>query len=475
MAADPRRWQTLTLVCVAYFMTVLDVSIVNVAIPSIGRDLEFAETGLQWVVTAYAIAFGGFLLLGGRAGDLLGRRRMFMTGLVLFSLASLLCGLAVSDSMLVMSRALQGIGAAIISPATLAIITTTFEEGSERNKALGIWGAMGGVGAAAGLLFGGLLTRYAGWQWIFFVNVPICLALVTLTRSIVGESKAPGLGRGFDATGAISVTGGLALLVYAISGAPNVGWNSAETILLFAASIAMLAFFVLWETKATSPLMPLRIFRLRTVAGANAVAVLLGAVIFSSFFLLSLYVQNVLGYSPLKTGLTFLATAGTVIVIAALSQALTTRIGPRPVMALGLAFLCGGMLWYTQLPVGGNYPTDLLPGYLMVGFGLAFSLIPVSIAALTGVAPQEAGVASGLLNTSQEIGGAIGVAIVSTLFISRFKELSAAGVAVPAALTDGYTRAFWLLAGLAALGVLLTLLMVRPQREDTPAASAHLG
>ncbi len=475
MAADPKRWQALTLVCVAYFTTVLDVSIVNVALPSIGRDLEFSETGLQWVVTAYAITFGGFLLLGGRAGDLLGRRRMFMIGLVLFSLASLLCGLAVSDSMLVVSRALQGVGAAAISPATLAIITTTFEEGGERNKALGIWGAMGGVGAAAGLLFGGLLTRYAGWEWVFFVNVPVCLALLALTRSIVGESRAPGLGRGFDTIGAISVTGGLALLVYAISGAPNAGWGSAETILLFAASIAILAFFVLWETKVASPLMPLRIFRLRTVAGANAVSVLLGAVVFSNFFLLTLYVQNVLGYSALKTGLTFLATAGTVVVVAGFSQALTTRIGPRPVMAFGLAILCGGMLWYTKIPVDGAYTIDLLPGYVMVGFGLALSVIPVSIAALSGVAAQEAGVASGLLNTSQQNGGAIGVAIASTLFISRFKDLSAAGVAAPAALTGGYTRAFWLLAGLAAVGVLLTLLMVRPQRGDAPAASVHLG
>jgi EmrB/QacA subfamily drug resistance transporter len=475
MTAEAKRWQALTLVCVAYFTTILDASIVNVALPSIGRDLKYSATGLQWVVTTYAITFGGFLLIGGRAGDLLGRRRMFMSGLVLFSLASLLCGLAVSDSMLVASRALQGIGAAVISPATLAIITTAFEEGGERNKALGIWGAMGGVGAAAGLLFGGLLTRYAGWEWIFFVNVPVCLALLALTRSIIRESKAPGLGHGFDAIGAVSVTGGLALLVYAISEAPNSGWGSAETILLFAVAAAILAFFVLWETKAASPLMPLRIFRLRTVAGANAVSVLIGAVIISGFFLLTLYVQNVLGYSALKTGLTFLATAGTVIVFAALSQALTTRIGPRPVMAFGLALLCGGMLWYTQIPVDGKYAVDLLPGYLMVGLGLAFSIIPVSIAALSGVAPQETGVASGLLNTSQQIGGAIGVAISSTLFISRFKDLSAAGATTREALTGGYTWAFWLLAGLAAVGVVLTLLMVRPQLGKAPASAAHFG
>ncbi len=462
MAADPKRWQALTLVCVAFFMTILDVSIVNVALPSIARDLSFSETGLQWVVTAYAITFGGFLLLGGRACDLLGRRRMFMIGLALFSVASLLCGLATEPWMLVSSRALQGIGGAIISPATLAIITTTFDEGSERNKALGIWGAMGGSGAAAGVLFGGLLTRYAGWEWVFFVNVPVGVLVLLLTRSIVRESRAEGVSRTFDAPGAVSVTAGLALLVYAISKAPDSGWGSGSTILLLLASVALLAFFVLWEARAKAPLMPLRIFRLRTVAGANAVSLLLGAVVFSNFFLLTLYVQNVLGYSALRTGVTFLATAGTVVIVAGLSQALTTRIGPRPVMAIGLALLLGGMLWYAQIPVDGKYASDLLPGYLMVGFGLALSFIPVSIAALSGVAPQEAGVASGLLNTSQQIGGALGVAITATVAISKANDLIAGGQAPPQAFTSGYSAAFWVLAGFAAAGVLVTLLLVRP-------------
>lgn len=466
MATDPKRWQALALVCVAFFMTILDVSIVNVALPSIARDLSFTDTGLQWVVTAYAITFGGFLLLGGRACDLLGRRRMFMAGLVLFSVASLLCGLATSPEMLVGSRALQGIGAAIISPATLAIITTTFDEGAERNKALGIWGAMGGSGAAAGVLFGGLLTRYAGWEWVFYVNVPVGVLVLAFTRSIVRESRAPGVGRNFDAPGAVSVTGGLALLVYAISKAPDAGWGSARTILLLVASGALLLFFLVWESRTPAPLMPLRIFSLRTVAGANAVSLLLGAVVFANFFVLTLYVQNVLGYSALRTGVTFLATAGTVVLVAGLAQALTTRIGPRPVMALGLALLLGGMVWYTQIPVDGSFWPDLLPGYLMVGFGLALSFIPVSIAALAGVAPQEAGVASGLLNTSQQIGGALGVAIASSIFISRAQDLLAKGGAEAVAFTSGYQRAFWVLAVLAAVGVAVTLLFVRPQAGE---------
>jgi EmrB/QacA subfamily drug resistance transporter len=462
--ADPRRWQALAIVCVAFFMTVLDVSIVNVALPSIGRSLHFSETGLQWVITAYAITFGGFLLLGGRAGDILGRKRMFLIGVVIFSGASLACGLASSTSVLVAARAVQGFGAAIVSPSTLSIITTTFEEGAERNKALGIWGAMGGSGAAAGVLFGGILTKYLGWEWIFFVNVPVGALVLALAPGVVRESRAPGERQSFDLVGACSVTGGLALLVYAISKAPVDGWTDGKTIGLLIASGAILAFFVFWESRTSSPIMPLSIFRIRTLAGANIVGVLLGASVFANFFLLTLYVQNVLHFSALKTGLTFLATAGTVVVVAGFAQWLTTKIGPRIVMAAGLALSTGGLIWYAQIPVHGSYAQDLLPGYLLVGFGLALSFIPVSIAALAGVGPRDAGLASGLLNTSQQVGGAIGVAVVSSVAVSRATHLLHTGASQAAALTSGYSLAFWVTAGISAAGIVTSLVLVRDEQ-----------
>jgi EmrB/QacA subfamily drug resistance transporter len=458
---DPRRWQALALVCVAFFMTVLDVSIVNVALPSIGRSLHFSSTGLQWVITAYAITFGGFLLLGGRAGDILGRKRMFLIGLVIFSIASLVCGLAGSTGVLIAARAVQGFGAAIVSPSTLSIITTTFEEGPERNKALGIWGAMGGSGAAAGVLFGGILVKYLGWEWIFFVNVPVGALVLALTPGIVRESRAPDVGRNFDAIGASSVTGGLALLVYAISKAPVDGWGDATTIGLLVAAAALIGFFLFWETRVENPLMPLSIFRIRTLAGANAVGFLLGASIFADFFLLTLYVQNVLGYSPLKTGITFLATAGTTVLWAGLAQYLATRFGPKPVMVTGLTLNTVALIWYAQIPVDGTFVNNLLGGYLLFGFGLAFAFIPVSIAALAGVGPREAGLASGLLNTSQQVGGAIGVAIATSVAVSHSTHLLETGDSPAAALTGGYALAFWVIAGVSAAGVLAALFLVK--------------
>jgi EmrB/QacA subfamily drug resistance transporter len=458
---DPRRWQALALVCVAFFMTVLDVSIVNVALPSIGRSLHFSATGLQWVITAYAITFGGFLLLGGRAGDILGRKRIFMVGVTLFSIASLVCGLAGSTGVLVAARAVQGLGAAIVSPATLSIITTTFDEGAERNKALGIWGAMGGSGAAAGVLFGGILTKYAGWEWIFFVNVPVGALVLALTPSIVRESRAPDIGRSFDVIGASSVTGGLALLVYAISKAPVDGWSNSTTILLLVAAVALIVFFVTWETRVANPLMPLSIFRIRTLAGANVVGLLLGASIFADFFLLTLYVQYVLHYSALKTGITFLATAGTVVIVAGLAQWLSTRIGPKPVMTIGLALNTGALIWYAQIPVHGSYTGNLLGGYVMFGFGLAFAFIPVSIAALAGVGPRDAGLASGLLNTAQQVGGAMGIAIASSVAVSHTTHLLQTGHSAAAAYTGGYALAFWVVAGISAAGIVAALTLVK--------------
>lgn len=451
------RWQALILVCVAFFMTVLDVSIVTVALPSITQSLHFSATSLQWILTAYAITFGGFLLLGGRVSDLLGRRLMFMSGLGLFVAASLVCGLANGPAMLIAARAVEGLGAAIISPATLAIITTTFREGAERNKALGIWGAMGGAGSAAGVLFGGILTRYAGWEWIFFVNVPVGALVLLATPFRVRESRAPLETRHFDMIGATTVTGGVALLVYAISRAPTVGWSSAQTVGVLVGSVVVLALFVLWESREKAPLMPLSVFRIRSVSAANAVSVLLGATIFANFFLLTLYVQDVLHFSALRTGLTFLVTAGTTVIIAGIAQAATTRLGPRPVMAAGMTLLLGGMLWYTQIPVHGRFVADLLGGYLLVGVGLALSFVSVSIAALSGVGPKVAGLASGLINTSTQVGGAIGVAVTSSVALSRADGLLASGRSPAYALAHGYALGFWVIAGLAFAGLVLAL------------------
>jgi EmrB/QacA subfamily drug resistance transporter len=464
-AAD-RRWLTLAIVGAAFFMTVLDVAIVNVAIPSIQRDLNVAETTVQWVLTAYAITFGGFLLLGGRMADLLGRKRIFIVGLVIFTIASLVCGLANSAGVLIAARAVQGLGAAIISPAALSIVTTTFEEGAERNKALGIWGALGGSGAAAGVLFGGILTKYLGWEWIFFVNVPVGVIVLLLTLRFVPESRADLGHREFDAAGAITITGSIALVVYAVSKAPDVGWGSARTISLLVAAGVLALVSIAIEMRSKAPLVPLSIFKNRSLLGANVVGFLLGAVIFANFFVLTLYVQEVLGWSALQTGVTFLATAGTVVIWAGVAQALTTRFGPMPVIVVGLIVLAASMAWYTRIPVDGHFWPDLLPGYLTFALGLAFSFVPVTIAALAQVAPQEAGLASGLINTNQQVGGAIGVAVASTVFISHSKDLIKTGHSVPEALTSGYQWAFWVLIALALAGALVGFVLLRGTKVE---------
>jgi EmrB/QacA subfamily drug resistance transporter len=460
---DPRRWLALAVVGTAFFMTILDVSIVNVALPTIGKDLDFSRENLQWVVTAYALTFGGFLLLGGRAADLLGRRRVFMVGVVLFSLASLTCGLANTEGVLIASRAVQGVGGAIISPAALSIVSATFTEGAERNKALGIWGALGGSGAAVGVLLGGILTKYAGWEWIFFVNVPVGAIVLVVAPRIVRESRVATTERHFDPLGAVTITGGLALLVYTLSRAPFVGWGTARTIGLLVVAFALIGAFLVIERTVAQPLMPFHIFRVRTVAGANVVAALLGAVIFANFFVLTLYVQTVLGFSALRAGVTFLATAGTAVIAAGVAQALVTRVGVKPILSLGLALLTAAMVWYTQIPVDGSYVSDLLPGYLLVGVGIAFSFVPVTIAALAGVEEREAGLASGLINTSQQIGGAIGVALASTVFTTHIGT----GRATLETLTDAYAQAFWLLAGFAAAAFVASLLLIRREEIAT--------
>jgi EmrB/QacA subfamily drug resistance transporter len=373
---------------------------------------------------------------------------------------------------LIVSRAVQGIGAAIISPAALSIVTTTFEEGAERNKALGIWGALGGSGAAAGVLFGGILTKYLGWEWIFFVNVPVGVLVFALTRPIVPESHADLGHRSFDAAGAVSVTGGLALLVYAISKAPDVGWATGRTIGLLAVAAALLASFVVWELRTRAPLVPFGIFRIRTLTGANVVGLLLGAVIYANFFILTLYVQQVLGWSALKTGLTFLATAGTAVIWAGVAQALVTKVGPRPITTIGLGIVALTVLGYTRLPVDGHYWPDLLPLYLTFAVGMVFGFVPVTIAAFIGVPHEQAGLASGLMNTTQQIGGAIGVAIAATIFTSQAKS----GGFTPEAVTSGFHWAFAALAGLAAAGAVAAFILLRgakvPQTEAVPVVAA---
>ncbi|HEU5363161.1 MAG TPA: MFS transporter [Gaiellaceae bacterium] len=473
---DPLRWKALAVVCAAFFMTVLDVSIVNVALPSIGKALDFSRDSLQWVITAYAITFGGFLLLGGRAADLLGRRRVFLAGVVLFTAASFLCGLAWSEGVLIASRAVQGLGAAIISPAALSIVTTTFEEGAERNKALGIWGAIGGSGAAVGVLAGGVLTKYLGWEWIFFVNVPVGALALLLAPRFVRESRSD-RETSQDVAGAVTVTGGLALLVYAVSKAPDHGWGSGWTLSRLAVAVVLLAAFLVVESRAKDPIMPFRIFRVSTVAGANAAGLLLGAVVFANFFLLTLYVQQVLGWSALKTGVTFVATAGTAVLWAGIAQALVTKIGPKTVMAVGFVAMIAGMAWYTQIPVHASYWSDLLPGYLLVGFALPFSFIPVSIAALAGVEAHEAGLASGLINTAQQIGGAIGVAVTSSVSISHFNTLvrEHGPQSFPQSFTAGSQWAFWVCTGIAVVGLAATLTLVRSSELAEAGEAAALG
>jgi len=470
-APDPRRWLTLAVVGAAFFMTILDVAIVNVAIPSIQLKLNTTPATVQWVLIAYSITFGGFLLLGGRMADLLGRRLIFLVGLTLFTIASLVCGLAGSIAILIAARAVQGVGAAIISPAALSIVSTTFEEGADRNKALGIWGALGGSGAAAGVLFGGLITKYLGWEWIFFVNVPVGALVFALTPVFVPESRADMPDRRFDAAGAVTVTGGLALLVYAISKAPDVGWGSARTILLLIASGVILAAFVLIELRGRAPLMPFSIFRIRSVLGANVVGFLLGAVIFADFFILTFYVQETLHWSALKTGVTFLATAGTTVIWAGVAQALTTRYGPRPVIVTGLLVLAGSMVAYTRIPVDGHFWPDLLPAYLAFALGLAFAFVPVTIAALAQVAPREAGLASGLINTSQQIGGAIGIAIVTTIFRTKAKDLGF----TPQGFVTGYQDAFWALIALALLGAVAAFILLRGVKREHVAEQEPAG
>src|SRR3954451_6267168 len=470
-----RRWLALAVIVTAQFMVVLDVAIVNVALPSIKTDLNFSQESLQWVITAYAIFFGGVLLLGGRLADLLGRRRMFMAGLLLFTVRSLLDGLSWSEGSLIAFRALQGLGAALLSPAALSILTTTFREGRERNVALGIWGAASGSGGAAGVLLGGALTRALSWSWIFFINVPAGIAVMALTPFVLRESKANLDHRHFDALGAASITGGLMLLVYTLTRAAQHGWITAATIGLFAASAALIVGFVVIEARSKAPLLPLGIFKLRTLTGSNVSGLLLSASLFSQFFLLTLYMQQVLHYSALKTGVAYIGLTVTIVAFSGLAQALATRLGVRPVLTTGMLLSAVGLILYAQLPVQGHYFWDLFPAFILSGLGLALSFVPMSIGALTGVTQDEAGVASGLINTSQQIGGAIGVAVattVATTYTAHFVEAHAGASALSgAALPHGFQITFYVLAGLALAGAVAAALLI----EGKPAVKGEIA
>jgi EmrB/QacA subfamily drug resistance transporter len=470
VASERRRWLALALLSAVQFMVVLDIAIVNVALPSIKVDLGFSQENLQWVISAYALVFGGFLLLGGRAADLLGRRRIFLVGIVVFTVASLLAGLAWSEASLIAARALQGLGAAIISPAALSILSTTFAEGRERNIALGVWGAVGGFGAAAGVLLGGVLTDALSWEWIFFVNVPVGTAAFVLAPILLAESRDARV-RKYDVPGAVLVTAGLSALVYAITQAGQEGWLGTQTLAFFAASLVMLAGFVAWELRYPEPLMRFGILQIRTVSGANVAGFIMGTAMFAMFLMLTLYMQQVLGYSAMKTGVAYLAVAGTAIVWSAVAAQLVTRIGVKPVLVVGMATLTAGLVFFTQVSAGGSYLGDLLPGFLLIGIGIGFSFVPISIAALAGVGASEAGLASGLINTSQQIGGALGIAALSTIATSRTEDAVASGSALPAALVDGFTMAFLVGVGIAALGVVAALTLIRrDELEQAPEA-----
>jgi EmrB/QacA subfamily drug resistance transporter len=461
---DRARWAALALIVTAQFMVVLDVAIVNVALPAIETDLHFSQENLQWVITAYAILFGGALLLGGRLADVFGRRRVFVAGILLFGLASLLSGLAWSEGSLIGFRGLQGLAGALLAPASLAILMTTFAEGRERNIALGIWGAASGSGGAAGVLLGGVLTSYVGWTWIFFINIPVAVAIVVLAPWLLRESRVESAHRRFDVAGAVTVTSGLMLLVYAMTRAPEHGWGSGSTIALLAASVVLVLAFLLIELRSQAPLLPLRMFRSRTLAAANAAGVVVAAVAFSMFFVLTLYMQQVLHYSPIQTGLGFVAMAGTIVAFSTFAQSLVTRFGARRTLTTGLLLAAVSLAYLTQLPEDGHYFWNLFPALVLAGVAMSMSFIAMTIAALTGVGREDAGIASGLVTTSRQIGGAVGLAAVSTI-AAAFGGNGASATD----LTRGFDVAFWVLTGTAVVGALIAAIFIEPQRRPATA------
>jgi EmrB/QacA subfamily drug resistance transporter len=467
-------WLVLTIVCMAQFMVILDATIVNVALPSIQADLDMSDADLQWIVNAYTLVFGGFLLLGGRAGDLLGRKRVFLVGVVIFSVASLLNGLAQSSEFLIIFRGVQGLGGALIAPAALSIIMTTFAEGPERNKAMSVWAAIAVGGAAVGLLLGGILVDAFSWPWIFFVNVPVGIAVFIAALRYVPESKDEAAHKSFDLLGATTVTVGLVTLVYAIVKAQEKGWASAHTLGIGGLAIALLAAFVLIERRSAEPLVRLSIFRVRTVRAANIVMFLVAAGLFAMFFFNTLYLQRVLGYSPLEAGLAFLPFTAGIIVGAGLSQALVQKVGARELPLIGMVLAIAGMLLFTRLQPDSEYLTDFLPPVILASIGMGLTFVPVTLIATSGVPRADAGLASGLYNTSQQIGGALGLAILSTLAVSATDD-TLSGVAQPSpeqqgqALVDGFHVAYVGSAVLIVVAAVSLLLLLR--RQDVAAIS----
>ena len=461
VAGGNRKWFALAVLCLAFFMDILDVAIVNVALPTIQQDLDFSQQNLAWVVSAYALTYGGLLLLGGRVADTIGRRRIFMAGVIVFGASSLVAGLAWSDAVLIAARAFQGVGAAMMTPAALSLLMNTFTEGGDRNKALGIWGAVGASGGTIGVLLGGVFTDTIGWEWIFYLNVPVSALILLVTPVFVTESRAPATGKGFDIPGAAAITGAVGLLIYGLIDAESAGWSSGQTIALFIASAVLLLSFVAIERRSEAPLMPFSIFKLRSLTGANVGGFALGASVFGMIFIITLYMQQVLGYSPIETGLGWLAMSVAALVSAIVTSQIVTKVGARWPIAVGLTLAAIAFGLLAGVPAQGNYTTDLLPGLLIFGVGLGMAFVAASIGALEGVTERDSGLASGLINTMQQVGGALGVAVLATVALSRTGDLLAGGDGEAEALTGGFSASLYAGIGFAVLGVLAALLLIR--------------
>ncbi|MFL5870983.1 MAG: MFS transporter [Solirubrobacterales bacterium] len=457
----------LVVICLAQFMVILDISIVNVALPSIGDGLGFSATGLQWVVNAYTLTFAGFLMLGGRASDLLGRRRVFLVGIAIFGTSSLVCAAAQGQGVLLGARAVQGLGAAIISPASLAIIASSFDEGPERNRAMGMWSAMAGLGGSSGVLLGGVLTQAFDWPAIFLINAPVAVAVVAAGRALIPRDGEPTLERDFDLAGAVTVTLGLTALVYGVVRTDALGWGSAGVLLPFAASVVLLAGFVWIETRfANAPIVPFAIFRNRSLRAANLVILLLGSALFAMWFFISLFLQQVLGHGALETGLDFLPMTLSIVVAATVAPRLVNRFGARAVLTAGMLLATLGLGLLTGVSTDGSYASLVLPGGLLAAIGLGTSMVPATIAAVQGVDRSLSGLASGMINTSRLIGGAVGLAALTTLATSHANSEVASGTAPLVAQADGYQLAFAAGAGLCLIGAIAAAVMLRPSRAE---------
>ena len=464
------RWFILVVLALAQFMVVLDVSVVNVALPAMQKAFGLSATNLQWIITAYTLLFGGFLLLGGRTADLFGRRRTFLAGVTVFTLASLGTGLAQSGTMLVVFRGLQGLAAAFMSPSALSTVLVTFREGRDRNVALAVWGTVASAGAAVGVLVGGLLTQYLGWRWNFFVNIPVGIFILVAGARILNRFEGPSDKRSLDLLGAASVTSGLILLVYGLIKAPDYGWGSSHTLAFFGGAAVLLVFFVINEARERHALMPLSIFQVGNVAGADLLMLLMAATLFSSFFFASLYMQDVLRYSPVKTGLGFIPVPLSIALAATNVPRLIRRIGYKPILVVAPLVAAAGLYWSSFLPVDGSYVRSLLPGFILLGLGMGGVFVSVTIAATAGVTARESGLASGLLTTSQQIGGSVGLAVLTSLAASSTNRYLTSGgtfdpASVVAATVHGFDTALQVAAGLAVVASVVALVVIRPEAQ----------